>query len=115
MEANKNWISLDYIICIFFYSTVGEFIFSFASRLKASLCLNFCLHLNLNILLKHSFLGWSNGEIKLIKEEFQTFIRRNIYPSSTEVRHFIEKTKSSRSVPVIKSKLQHLIKLKTKK
>ncbi|KAK5648222.1 hypothetical protein RI129_003114 [Pyrocoelia pectoralis] len=55
--------------------------------------------------------GWSNEEITLIKERFKSSIRKKNYPSGEEIKEFIKKSKIKRTVPVIKSKIQHLIKL----
>ncbi|XP_050509409.1 uncharacterized protein LOC126886500 isoform X2 [Diabrotica virgifera virgifera] len=54
--------------------------------------------------------SWSNKEVKLVETHFQEFINENGYPSNREIREFIAASKIKRTVPVIKSKIQHLIK-----
>lgn len=59
------------------------------------------------------FLGWSSDEINLIKKYFNTYITEKTYPSSTQIKEFLENNNCiDRSVPVIKAKIQHLMKQK---
>lgn len=70
---------------------------------------NSCLdNENLNNL--NYLLVWTLEEIKLIEDRFGSFIQKKIYPSGEEIKKMIKTTKINRTPPVIKAKLQHLMK-----
>ncbi|XP_044766792.1 uncharacterized protein LOC123322828 isoform X2 [Coccinella septempunctata] len=58
--------------------------------------------------------AWTDEEIEVLKREFGDYIKKNIYPSGAEIKEFMEKWRLNRSVKIIKSKIQHLIKLSNK-
>ncbi|CAG9827439.1 unnamed protein product [Diabrotica balteata] len=60
--------------------------------------------------LRREFACWSSAEINVLKDEFKEFINKKTYPSSNEIKDFLNKTNTDRSVAVIKSKIQHIIK-----
>lgn len=60
------------------------------------------------------FLAWSDKEISALKKCFKEDITKRTYPSNQKIKDFMKQNKSNRSVPVIKSKIQHLIKLNSK-
>ncbi|KAI4468081.1 hypothetical protein MML48_2g00016979 [Holotrichia oblita] len=55
---------------------------------------------------------WSNSEITLLEKRFKFHIKRKQYPSGKELSEFIQKHQIKRSVAIVKSKLQHLMKLR---
>uniref|UniRef100_A0A6P7G7B3 Uncharacterized protein LOC114336700 n=1 Tax=Diabrotica virgifera virgifera TaxID=50390 RepID=A0A6P7G7B3_DIAVI len=57
---------------------------------------------------------WSKKEVELVETHFQQFINQNGYPSNRQIRDFIGTSKIKRTVPVIKSKIQNLIKKNNK-
>ncbi|CAH1976686.1 unnamed protein product [Acanthoscelides obtectus] len=58
--------------------------------------------------------GWTTEEIKSLKEHFKSFISKGTYPCSSEIKEFGKSTNNTRSVAVIKSKIQHFIRLNLK-
>lgn len=58
-----------------------------------------------------NFTGWSKNDVNNLKKHFARFIKKGIYPTGEEIKVFIKKTQMKRTVAVIKSKIQHLIKL----
>lgn len=67
---------------------------------------------NIKVIYFKIFSAWSDADIKKLETKFKTFITRNIYPSGQEIKSFLSKHKMNRSVPVVKAKLQHLMKQK---
>ncbi|KAF2886898.1 hypothetical protein ILUMI_19275, partial [Ignelater luminosus] len=57
--------------------------------------------------------NWSNKELLLLKKEFFTYISKGTYPSGEQIKEFLNKTNIDRTVAVVKSKIQHLIKIKS--
>lgn len=60
---------------------------------------------------KH-FLEWTDLEVTLVKKHFGELIKQEKYPSTSDIKKFIEQYKWTRDPKVIKAKLQHLIKTK---
>ncbi|KAG5881718.1 hypothetical protein JTB14_037934 [Gonioctena quinquepunctata] len=54
--------------------------------------------------------GLTDKEVALLKDNFGSCIENKSYPSAQDLKEFIEKTAISRTVPVIKTKLQQLLK-----
>ncbi|KAG5895254.1 hypothetical protein JTB14_036409 [Gonioctena quinquepunctata] len=54
--------------------------------------------------------GSTDKEVALLKDNFGSCIENESYPSAQDLKEFIKKTAISRTVPVIKAKLQQLIK-----
>ncbi|KAG5869002.1 hypothetical protein JTB14_035066 [Gonioctena quinquepunctata] len=54
--------------------------------------------------------GSTDEEVALLKDNFGSCIENRRYPSAQDLKEFIEKTAISRTVPVIKAKLQQLLK-----
>ncbi|XP_060519831.1 uncharacterized protein LOC132698018 [Cylas formicarius] len=55
---------------------------------------------------------WSENKVNCIQKEFAQYLQTNTYPPSAKIREFITTFNSKRSVSVIKSKIQHLLKLR---
>ncbi|KAB0790383.1 hypothetical protein PPYR_15247 [Photinus pyralis] len=68
------------------------------------------LHKKNNLLNKRQ--GWRTEEIDLLKTHFRDFINKSTYPSGSQINDFIKATNSTRSVLVIRSKIQHILKQK---
>ncbi|KAF5307102.1 hypothetical protein FQR65_LT18464 [Abscondita terminalis] len=58
--------------------------------------------------------GWSKTDTNLVSKIFAKYIKNGTYPNTNDLKTFIQKTKMNKTVSVIKSKIQHLIKLKQK-
>ncbi|KAI4455725.1 hypothetical protein MML48_9g00002688 [Holotrichia oblita] len=58
---------------------------------------------------------WTELEVGLLKRNFGSFIKKKIYPSTSEIKEFCVKNNVCRDAMVVKSKLQHLIRTNTKK
>lgn len=59
-------------------------------------------------------LGWAAAEVDALEKEFASYIQKKTYPSGQKIKEFIQKKSINRTVTVVKSKLQHLIKLANK-
>ncbi|KAB0804873.1 hypothetical protein PPYR_01843 [Photinus pyralis] len=55
--------------------------------------------------------SWSNRELDLLQKEFASYIKKKIYPSGELMQQFLKKYEINRTVLVVRSKLQHLIKM----
>lgn len=58
--------------------------------------------------------AWSKKELDLVTLHFKEYIKSETYPSGCCIKNFISETKIKRTIPVIKSKIQHLITIKNK-
>ncbi|CAG9763730.1 unnamed protein product [Ceutorhynchus assimilis] len=58
--------------------------------------------------------GWTTAEVEALQSEFGSSIRKKVYSTGQQIKDFILKKNISRTVTVIKSKLQHLMKLGNK-
>ncbi|KAK4885857.1 hypothetical protein RN001_002128 [Aquatica leii] len=56
--------------------------------------------------------GWTYEEIELIQNEFRSNIFSRTYPTGKSMKEFLLKHKINKTVPILRSKLQHLLKLK---
>ncbi|KAK4882282.1 hypothetical protein RN001_005601 [Aquatica leii] len=56
--------------------------------------------------------GWTHEEIELIQNEFRSNIFSKTYPTGKSMKEFLLKHKINKTVPILRSKLQHLLKLK---
>ncbi|XP_025834349.1 uncharacterized protein LOC112905691 isoform X1 [Agrilus planipennis] len=54
---------------------------------------------------------WSPNEVSLLKKTFQKYLIKGSYPSTEEIRKFLNKNCIDRKPVVVKAKLQHLRKL----
>lgn len=59
-----------------------------------------------------NFADWSKNDVNILRKYFAQYIQKECYPSGDEIKAFVKKIKITRSVAVVKSKIQHLIKLK---
>lgn len=55
--------------------------------------------------------GWTATEVALLEKEFARYIKNKTYPSRGEIEEFAHRESINRTSSLIKSKLQHLIKL----
>jgi hypothetical protein len=55
--------------------------------------------------------GWTAAEVDALKKQFDSYIKKKNYPSGQQIKDFLQKKNINRTVIVVKSKLQHLIKL----
>ncbi|CAH0556875.1 unnamed protein product [Brassicogethes aeneus] len=53
--------------------------------------------------------GWTNIEVDLLTNHFKSFIETKTYPSGSAISQWIQANKINRTVPVVKSKIQHLV------
>ncbi|KAJ8944580.1 hypothetical protein NQ314_009451 [Rhamnusium bicolor] len=56
--------------------------------------------------------SWSQYEVDLLRSTFEDEIKNGLYPTSKAIQDFSSKNGISRSVIVIKAKIQHLIKIR---
>ncbi|KAH1028372.1 hypothetical protein HUJ05_001730 [Dendroctonus ponderosae] len=54
-------------------------------------------------------------KVNALEKDFASYIKRKIYPSGAQIKSFMQKNNMKRTVAVVKSKLQHLLKLSNKK
>lgn len=59
-------------------------------------------------------LGWTVEELAALENRFASYIKNQTYPSGKEIKEFLEKQNMSRTVAIVKSKLQHLMKISLK-
>ncbi|KAK9879323.1 hypothetical protein WA026_004176 [Henosepilachna vigintioctopunctata] len=58
--------------------------------------------------------GWKNEEIALIEKEYSYFIEYGVYPSGKQMNTFLMENKMTKTVPILRSKIQHLIRMRNK-
>ncbi|CAH0563168.1 unnamed protein product [Brassicogethes aeneus] len=53
--------------------------------------------------------GWTPAEVDALKKEFDSYLKKLIYPSGRQIKDYIQKNNINRPITAVKSKLQHLM------